>query len=121
MSYEFDDYEYGLIFRPYEDDNGDNMHMAIGMYVPENDHPEEWRAMTILTMALLSTAFVMMNEDTEFYEILMQKLKELREKKGDGNHMDDFFEDEDEVSYEYVDEDKKVIQLNMFTKTKGSA
>jgi len=120
MSYEFDDYEYGLIFRPYEDDNGD-LHMAIGMYVPENDHPEEWRAMTILTMAMLSTAFVMMNEETDFYDMLKYKLKELREKNGDGNHMSELFEDEDEVSYEYVDDEKKVIKLHMFTKTKGSA
>ena len=121
MTYQLDPYEYALILRPYEDDDN-NMHMAVGMCIPDNDHPEEWKNMAALTVMLLSAAFVMMNEDDVFYQALMNKLKELRDTKEDGNYMSELFDEEDEViSYEYVDDEKKVIQLNMFTKTKGSA
>jgi hypothetical protein len=120
MTYQLDPYEYALIFRPYEDDEGD-MHMALGMCIPDNDHPDDWKSMTALTMMMLSAAFVMMNEDDVFYKVLMDKVKELRNTPEDGNHFNEIFEDEDAVSYEYVDDEKKVIQLHMFTKTKGSA
>jgi hypothetical protein len=121
MTYQLDPYEYALILRPYEDDDN-NMNMAIGMCVPDNDHPEDWKKMSALTMMLLSAAFVLMNEDDEFYEVLMSKLRSLRDTHEDGNYMSELFdEDTEEVSYEYVDDEKKVIQLNMFTKTKGSA
>jgi len=95
--------------------------MSIGMCIPDNDHPDDWKKMAALTMMLLSAAFVLMNEDDEFYEMLMNKLKSLRDTPEEGNYMNDLFDDEEEVSYEYVDDDKKVIKLNMFTKAKGSA
>lgn len=120
MTYQLDPYEYALILRPYEDDDND-MHMAIGMCIPDNNHPDDWKKMSALTLMLLSAAFVLMNEDDEFYEVLMNKLKSLRDTPEEGNYMSELFDDEDEVSYEYVDDEKKVIQLNMFTKTKGSA
>lgn len=124
MPYTLDQYEYALVFRPYEDDEG-RMHMQLGMVYSDNDAPGEWRYITVMTMLLLSSAFSMMQEDDDVYEMFKKRLMEIAAKSkqdDDEEGISEILDELDEsVVYEYLDEDKKIIKLHMNTKTEGNA
>jgi hypothetical protein len=118
-----DDLHYALAFKPNVDDNGD-MSIGVGLLIRNPQDEDRVVAGTILMMLMLSAAFVMINEDDEFYDVVMDRLYALR----NDSHPEGFLkkvletlDDEDTVSYEYTDEDKKVIKLNFNTKTEGTA
>lgn len=112
MEYDLTEYDYLMVFRPYED-NGD-MYINIQSIVPENDHPEGWPEFVLFSMMLMSTAYSMMEEDEELRIKVMSRLEA---------EMDKMQQDDDVPEQKLYDkvEGSNVIKLTPFTKTKGNA
>lgn len=112
MEYDLDEYDYLMVFRPYEDEG--EMYLNVQSIVPENDHPEGWPEFVIFSMLLMSTAYAMMEEDEELRKKVMARLEADTEKM---QHDD---AEPEQKPYDKI-EGSNVIKLTPFTKTKGNA
>ena len=116
MDYDLTEYDYLMVLRPYENDDGE-MFLSISSIVPHNDHPEDWPEFAVYSILLMSAAYSLMSEDDAFREVVNERLKVMvKEMESDED------EDDDAPAKPYVKhEGSNIIKLTPFTKTKGNA
>ena len=113
MDYDLTEYDYLMVLRPYEDEDGD-MFLNISSILPHNNHPEDWVEFVLYSTMLMSAAYSLMTEDDAFFEQVKERLNAMTdEMEGD---------DDDAPAKPYVKhEGSNIIKLTRFAKTEGSA
>jgi hypothetical protein len=115
MDYDLTEYDYLMVLRPYENDDGE-MFLSISSIVPENDHPDDWPEFAVYSMLLMSAAYSLMSEDDAFKELVNERLKVMVK------DMESDDEEDEAPAKPYVKhEGSNIIKLTRFTKTEGSA
>lgn len=112
MEYDLDEYDYLMVFRPYENDG--DMYLHVHSIIPNNDHPEGWPDFVIFSMMLMSTAYAMMEEDEELRIKVMTRLEQ------DMDAMKKDNEQKQPIQRYSKADGSNVIKLTPFTKTKGN-
>lgn len=105
-TYDVDDEHniYSLMLVPYMD--GEHLNVKVGMAFPKvDDEDDSTHVGMVSTLALLATAFKLLQSDEKFAKKLLKNYKETMKDFSDGVQ-----EENDTVAVEYLDEAKTIIK-----------